>query len=53
MNLSEETWSQLKEEIETSISKDSNITDVIVKYQLKEGRETKNILTFNVKFETI
>jgi len=53
MNLSEETWSELKEEIEASISKDSNITDVIVNYQLKDSRETKNILTFNVKFTTI
>ena len=40
MNLSEETWSNLKEEIETSISKDSNITDVIVNYQLKESKGT-------------
>tara|TARA_R110000822_G_C15123920_1_gene474323 strand:- start:571 stop:729 length:159 start_codon:yes stop_codon:yes gene_type:complete len=48
MNLSEETWSNLKKEIETSISKDSNITDVIVNYQLKESKGTKNILTYSV-----
>ena len=49
MKLSEETWSQLKEEIETSITKDPNITDVIVNYQLKENNGTKNILTYSVK----
>ncbi len=49
MNLSEETWCNIKEEIEASISKDPNITDVIVNYQLKESRGTKNILTYSVK----
>lgn len=49
MKISEETWSQLKEEIETSVSKDPNITDVIVNYQLKENNGTKNILTYSVK----
>jgi len=46
MNLSEETWSQLKEEIETSVSKDPNITDVIINYQFRENKGTKNILTY-------
>mgnify|MGYP005828157603 FL=1 len=49
MNLSEETWSNLKDEIETSIDNDPNITDVIVNYQLKESKGTKNILTYSVK----
>jgi len=49
MNLSEETWSNLKDEIETSIDNDPNITDVIVNYQLKENKGTKNILTYSVK----
>jgi len=53
MNLSEETWSNLKDEIEASIDKDPNITDVIVNYQLKENKGTKNILTYSVKLTDI
>ena len=47
MNINKESWEEIREQIELSLQEDSNITNVIVNYQVRETSKSKNILTFN------
>ena len=47
MNINKASWEEIREQIELSLQEDSNITNVIVNYQVKETSKSKNILTFN------
>ena len=47
MNINKASWEELREKIELSLKEDSNITNVIINYQVKETSKSKNILTFN------
>ncbi len=47
MNINKASWDEVREQIELSLQEDSNITNVIVNYQVKETSKSKNILTFN------
>ena len=51
MELSKETWSQIKEQIEFSLIKDPNITDVLINYQIQETIGTKHILSLSAKIK--
>ena len=47
MNINKASWDEVREQIELSLQKDSNITNVIINYQVRETTKSKNILTFN------
>ena len=47
MNINKASWDEVREQIELSLQEDSNITNVIINYQVKETSKSKNILTFN------
>ena len=47
MNINKASWEEVREQIELSLQEDSNITNVIINYQVKETSKSKNILTFN------
>ncbi len=47
MIINEESWEQLKKTIEHHLKLDDNITDVDIRYQVKETDGIKNILRFN------
>ena len=47
MNINKASWEEVREQIELSLQEDSNITNVIINYQVKETTKSKNILTFN------
>ena len=47
MNINKASCEEVREQIELSLQEDSNITNVIVNYQVKETSKSKNILTFN------
>jgi|SouAtlMetagenome_1021521.scaffolds.fasta_scaffold27769_3 hypothetical protein len=47
MNINKASWDEVREQIELSLQEDSNITNVIVNYQVRETSKSKNILTFN------
>ena len=47
MNINKASWEEVREQIELSLQEDSNITNVIVNYQVRETSKSKNILTFN------
>ena len=47
MNINNASWEEVREKIELSLQEDSNITNVIINYQVKETSKSKNILTFN------
>ena len=45
MNINKASWDEVREQIELSLQEDSNITNVIVNYQVRETSKSKNILT--------
>ena len=47
MNINKASWEEVREKIELSLQEDSNITNVIINYQVREASKSKNILTFN------
>ena len=47
MNINKASWDEVREQIELSLQEDSNITNVIINYQVRETSKSKNILTFN------
>ncbi len=47
MNINKASWDDIREQIELSLQEDSNITNVIINYQVRETTKSKNILTFN------
>ena len=47
MIISEESWNQLRNDIEHHLKLDDNITDVDIRYQVKKTNKTKNILRFS------
>jgi len=47
MNINKASWEEVREKIELSLQEDSNITNVIINYQVRETSKSKNILTFN------
>ena len=47
MNINKASWEEVREQIELSLHEDSNITNVIINYQVRETSKSKNILTFN------
>jgi hypothetical protein len=47
MSINKASWDEVREQIELSLQEDSNITNVIVNYQVRETSKSKNILTFN------
>ena len=47
MNINKASWEEIREKIELSLQEDSNITNVIINYQVRETTKSKNILTFN------
>ena len=47
MNINKASWEEVREQIEFTLQEDSNITNVIVNYQVRETTKSKNILTFN------
>ena len=47
MNINKASWDEVREQIELSLQEDSNITNVIINYQVRETTKSKNILTFN------
>tara|TARA_B110000908_G_scaffold1875_1_gene2415 strand:+ start:256 stop:411 length:156 start_codon:yes stop_codon:yes gene_type:complete len=49
MQVGEEIWKQLKSEVETLLSKDSNITDLIISYQLKQTEGNRHYGSINIK----
>lgn len=46
-----EAWKQLKESIEKHTKEDSNITDIIINYQVKKMGNVKNFLKLDIKIE--
>ena len=51
MNINKASWEEVREKIELSLQEDSNITNVIINYQIKETIKSKNILTFNATIQ--
>lgn len=50
--LDDKVWDDLRDTVELHLQADSNITDVIVKYQVKiPKRGTRNYITLNTKLE--
>ena len=52
MKLNNAAWQQLKDRIEVFLEIDSNITDVMINYQIKiADKEVKNYLKMDIKIE--
>tara|TARA_R110001592_G_scaffold143795_1_gene366698 strand:- start:882 stop:1052 length:171 start_codon:yes stop_codon:yes gene_type:complete len=49
MIVNEAAWEKLKKQIEFHTQKDSEITDVLINYQVKPGK--KNYLKFNITID--
>tara|TARA_R110002012_G_C11266126_1_gene568762 strand:+ start:20 stop:184 length:165 start_codon:yes stop_codon:yes gene_type:complete len=50
--ISDTAWSEIRKVIEGHLEQDSNITDVLLSYQVKESKyKVKNILKLNVTIE--
>jgi hypothetical protein len=49
MILNEAAWEKLKKQIEFHLQQDSEITDVLINYQVKPGK--KNYLKLNVTID--
>ena len=50
--LNNAAWQQLKDRIEVFLEIDSNITDVMINYQIKiADKEVKNYLKMDIKIE--
>lgn len=47
MIINEASWEQLKNDIEHHLKLDENITDVDIRYQVRETDGIKNIIRFN------
>ena len=47
MIISEATWEQLKNDIEHHLKLDENITDVDIRYQVRETDGIKNVIRFS------
>ena len=48
MVIGETLWSELKTDIEKLISKDPNITDVIISYQVKKKERGRHYANINI-----
>ena len=54
MNINKASWEELREKIELSLKEDSNITNVIINYQVKETSKSKNLVDFkNYQIEAL
>tara|TARA_B110000503_G_scaffold5963_1_gene8200 strand:+ start:113 stop:268 length:156 start_codon:yes stop_codon:yes gene_type:complete len=51
MVIGETLWSDLKTDIEKLLSKDSNITDVIISYQVKKTERGRHYANIKIKTE--
>ena len=49
MKIGEEIWKELKSEIERLLTKDSNITDLIINYQIKKTKGEKQNAKIKIK----
>ena len=49
MKIGEEIWKELKSEIERLLTKDSNITDLIINYQIKKTKVEKQYAKIKIK----
>jgi len=51
MKINNAVWENLKKDIEKLLSKDSNITDVIISYQVKKTERGRHYANIKIKTE--
>ena len=51
MKVNNSVWDALKSTIEMHTEQDTNITDVLINYQVKENNGIKNIIKLNVTID--